>query len=98
MPQAKVASGGGCALSTSKSRLTLRGGSSAEVAVSLGSLTGPAPITAATNDWANVVVFAGAQRGGVSTYRIVSVSQRPGTYGVTLRSPCGTKHIAVIVE
>ncbi|MFL6209235.1 MAG: hypothetical protein ACJ74W_10325 [Pyrinomonadaceae bacterium] len=99
MTQAKVTPGGGCALSTSKSRLTLSGGGgAAEITVSLGSLTGPAPITASTNDWANIVVFAGARRAGVSMYRIVSVSQRPGTYGVTLRSPCGTKHIAVIVE
>jgi hypothetical protein len=96
MPQ--VASSGSCALSTSKSKLTLRGGSAAEVAVSLGSLTGPPLITASTSDWANIVVFTGARRGGVSTYRIISVSQRPGTYSVTLRSPCGTKHIAVIVE
>jgi hypothetical protein len=96
--QPKVTTGGGCALSTSKSRLTLRSGGAGEIAVSLGRLTGPAPITASTSDWANIVVFTGARRAGVSMYRIVSVSQRPGTYGVTLRSPCGTKQIAVTVE
>lgn len=91
--------GGACALSTSRSRLTLHShGGAAEVAVSLGKPNGPAAVTASTNDWANVVVFAGARRGGVSLYRIVSVSQRPGTYSVTFSSPCGAKRIAVSVE
>lgn len=98
-PAARAAGGRGCMLSTSKSKLTLRGkGSAAEIAISLGGPTGPAAVTATTGDWANIVVFPGARRGGVSTYRIVSVGQRPGTYGVTFSSPCGTKRIAVTVE
>jgi hypothetical protein len=98
-PEKRNVSGGRCTLALSKSQLTLHGnGGSAEVAVSLGNPTGPPTITATTGDWANVVVFPGARRGGVSFYRIVSVSQRPGTYGVTFSSPCGTKRVAVIVE
>ena len=98
-PEKKNVSSGRCALALSKSQLTLRSnGGSAEVAVSLDNATRPPAITATTTDWANVVVFPGARRGGVSVFRIVSASQRPGTYGVTFTSPCGTKRVAVTVE
>lgn len=90
--------GRGCMLSTSKSKLTLHGKNAAtDIAVSLGNLTAPA-VNATTGDWAHIVVFPGARRAGVSTYRIVSVGQRPGTYSVTFTSPCGAKRIAVTVE
>jgi hypothetical protein len=97
-PQAAKAAGGRCTLALSKSKLTLRSKGAAEVAVSLGDLIGQNAITASTGDWANIVVFPGARRGGVALYRIVSVSQRPGTYGVNFSAPCGTRRVAVTVE
>jgi len=101
-PEEKDTGDDGCTISTSKGALTLRGnGGSAEIAVSLDRATASAAVTATTDDWSNIVVFAahpGTRGAGLTTYRITSVSQRVGTYAVIFNSPCGAKRVAVTVD
>jgi hypothetical protein len=93
---------GPCTLSTDASSLSIRGGGGiATITLRLNGMIGPARVTAATPNWADVVVFAASQTSGnggsVLWYTIKSVSRRAGIYRVGFTTPCGTKTIPVMV-
>lgn len=92
---------GPCTLLTDARALTIRSGGSATITLRLNGATGSASINAATPNWSDIVVFAGAQTFGngvsVRWYTIRSVSKRAGNYRVSFSTPCGSKTIPVTV-
>ncbi|MBC7930745.1 MAG: hypothetical protein H7Z38_09320 [Rubrivivax sp.] len=92
---------GPCTLLTDARALTIRSGGSATITLRLNGAPDSASINAATPNWSDIVVFAGAQTSGngvsVRWYTIRSVSKRAGVYRVSFSTPCGSKTIPVTV-
>ena len=92
------AEGDRCVLSVSESSLSIpASGGSGTITVSVN---GPARVTATTNNWPDIAVFAGSRgvEGGPVRYTVVSVSKRAGTFAVNFKSPCGMKTVPVTVK
>ncbi|HEV2864263.1 MAG TPA: hypothetical protein VGX48_24915 [Pyrinomonadaceae bacterium] len=87
-----------CTLAAIPGALTIRGGGAAVVTLRLDETAGPARVGASTPHWADIAVFAEQPAGGGrARYTVRSVSRRPGLYGVTFRTACGSRTVAVTV-
>jgi hypothetical protein len=89
---------GPCALYTSVAALGLPAGGAASLV--LGVSDRPGAVSVTTPNWSDIAVFSEGRAGGAKgwvRYTVRSVSKRPGTYAVHVKSPCGSETIPVTV-
>jgi tetratricopeptide (TPR) repeat protein len=99
-PAARRGGAGECALAVESEAVSLKAGASASFLVSLEGGGDPSKITATTPNWSDILVLrepAGADAGAIK-FTVTSISKGAGDYGVTIKSPCGSKKIMVTVK
>ena len=86
-----------CSLYASAGALTIRDGVAASLV--LGGPGGAGPVSVTTPHWADIAVLSEGTAGGRGwvKYSVRSVSKRPGSYAVHVKSPCGSQSIPVTV-
>ncbi|MFN2480621.1 MAG: hypothetical protein ABR554_03940 [Pyrinomonadaceae bacterium] len=90
---------GECALALSSEEVSLAVGGQASFVATLDGGADPAKIAATTGDWSDIIVLrepAGAD--GAAKFTVTSISKSAGSFAVTLKSPCGTKKVSVVVK
>jgi tetratricopeptide (TPR) repeat protein len=90
---------GECALALSSEEVSLAVGGQASFVATLEGGADAAKIAATTADWSDIIVLREpATADGSAKFTITSISKSAGAFAVTLKSPCGTKKVSVLVK
>ena len=89
-----------CTLALSVDSMLLTSGGTGAITVSLEGRDTSKDISAATPNWADIILLREPQdpAANAARFTIMSISKKAGIYTVTFKSPCGTKEVKVTVK